>query len=144
MGVERSAAAQGFLDEFPREKKSTVANKFLFTVRSGIKDPRIVVDATRRRLSPQFDGWLIDKMDFNPSGALSFAAWAVAYEAQPYEERQVQKETKAEQYREEFMKTKPPSERQLAYLKALGYTGSPPETMEDASLFIEKHKRLRT
>lgn len=143
MGVERSLTAQAFLDQFPQERKSTVTNKFLFTVRSGITEPNAVVSATRRRLSPQFDGDIIQKIDFDDIGARSFANWAVEYEKQPYAERQAQKETKAEQYREEFMQTKPPSERQLAYLMALGYDGEPPESMKAASVLIEQKKRFR-
>lgn len=143
MGVERSITAQAFLDQFPQNRKSTVTNKFLFTVRAGVEEPNAVVLATRRRCNAQFDGDIIQKIDFDQIGARSFAAWAVEYEKQPYEERQAQKETKAEQYREDFMATKPPSERQLAYLQALGYQGKPPETMKAASDLIEQKKRFR-
>jgi hypothetical protein len=144
MAVERSITAQAFLDQFPQNRKSTVTNKFLFTVRSGVTEPNAVVSATRRRCAPQFDGDIIDKIDFDEIGARSFANWAVEYEKQPAAERNAQKETKAEQYREEFMKEKPPTERQLAYLQALGYKGEPPLSMKAASDLIERHKRVRT
>jgi len=70
--------------------------------------------------------------------ALGFAAWALAWEALPEDERDTIKQAHRQEHKSAWMAENPPSERQLGYLRSLGYAGMPPATMAEASEAIDR------
>jgi hypothetical protein len=94
--------------------------------------------AERSRLRP-----VVEAVQRDFGGACSYAAWVLAWEQLPADEQQRRKAERGRQYQQEAKAAKAPSERQIAYLRSLGYAGPAPGTMAEASSLINKWKDNR-
>lgn len=144
-------ARETFLALFPAPKRGTIANWFLYPVRSqGATTPRAVLASVvamlRDRIArEQRYGYDLNGADeqlaiilSHESEALDFAAYYLAYAQLPEAERESIKDAQRQQHKDAWMTEHPPSERQLAYLQSLGYAGTPPATMREASVAIDR------
>ncbi len=145
-------ADRAFLDLFPANRRSHVANLFLDPVRRGIATPTQVYGAVyaelRRRLEgPRWHGYddtndrlIFDTLRGNYDAAVAYAGWCVAYEQLPPEEKKRRKQASTAEGIGLWQEQQPPTEKQIAYIRALGYTG-PIENRRHASSVIDVYKR---
>ncbi len=130
-------ASKTLLDHFGQRLRSTVANMYLRPIREGrARDPRAahaeVVRALReRREQARRVGWLesfeladaiLDTITRYEADALAYAAWALAWEALSPEERRRQQGERSAQHIASIMDRQPPTEKQIAYIRRMGFT----------------------
>src|SRR5205823_634194 len=72
------------------------------------------------------------------AGALAYAAWVLWWEAMPDVERERLKAERARVYQLQAMGTQAPTERQIGYLRSLGYRGPAPASKAEASALIDR------
>jgi hypothetical protein len=84
---------------------------------------------------------VLEALQSDRVGALALAQDVINYEHMPYEARQRIKAERAAPYVQEAMRGKPVTEKQTAYLRALGYTGAPPGDRASASVLIARLSR---
>lgn len=137
-----------FLTNFPAKVRSLIANQFCYAVRSGHKQPDMVIrwvkaDA-RKRLAKNPDQrdsqTLLLELLQEPTAALKFAAFIIHRESLPAEVREQQKEEQGKTFREQYMSSLPPTDKQLSYLRSLRCP-TVPKTRLEASKLIEQFKR---
>jgi hypothetical protein len=141
---------RAWLEQFPPERRSAIANWFHYAVRSGVPVPAAVLVAVQstveRRLHWRKDQdaeWLhlvLERLSGERSGAMAYAQSVIEYEALPPEARQRVKAERTFSYVKEAMRGKEVTPAQLAYLRALGYSGAPPADRAHASTIIETLK----
>src|SRR5262245_23946327 len=115
-----------FLNRFPQNARSLIANQFCRAVRSGCATVPVIIEAVlrdvRRRLRGRIDPErqaIQDQLRFalqNDEEAGTFAQFILDREDLPADERHQLKRQGAGQYRDEWMSRQPPTEKQLAYL----------------------------
>lgn len=116
-----------FLNHFEIRQRATVANLFLYAVRRGITEPHRIVSAVRHDLLAQAIRWgnhdgkernehILSVIDTHFDEALDYARWALWWESLSAQERH---RIKAEKW----MAQQPATEKQIAYLRSLGWTG---------------------
>lgn len=144
-----TAARDTFLAHFPQNKRGTIANWFLRPIREHADDPQIVVSCVLADLYRRLENaWASEKALADASAAieiiqehraeaLAFAAYYVAYERLPDAERAASKEHERQGHKDAWMTGQPPSDRQLTYLRSLGYAGTP-ASMREASEAIDR------
>ncbi len=138
---------------FPTSARSLVANIFLDKVRGGITEPCAIVDAVQRDATRRL-AWAVSDDRYNPTAALlcsaidndpdeaiDFARWCIEWERLPNDQRQQLKEERGADHRRRWMEQQPATERQVAYVRALGWTGTEPASKAEASRLIDE---LRT
>jgi hypothetical protein len=149
---------EAFLALYAENRRAPISNFFMAAVRNhGARNPREVVQCVRDNLYERLS-WAhhyhdqaeeerillyLDPVEGEPELALGFAEWAIAWVALPKEEREQIKQQRQDTHRSGWMGERPPSKKQLAYLKSLGYKGDPPATMLAASQLIEQMKNRR-
>ena len=141
------ALAEGsrvWLDQFPANKRSGVANWFHHAVREGALTPHAVLTAVRvllhRRLQWRPDAHysaVLATLQHDQAGALAYAQYVLAYEALPSAERQRVKASRALAYLKTTMRGKPVTDAQRWKLGSLGYRGEPPVDRAAASALID-------
>ena len=148
---EHAAEPRAWLEHIPTPRRSGVANCFHGAVRGGHRTPDAVVhqvqQTMQRRLqwtsAPTETAYLqavLDALQTDRAGALAYAQSVIDYEHLPYETRQRLKAARTTPYLQEAMRGQPVSEKQVAYLRALGYTGPCPEDRAAASALIDRLK----
>lgn len=100
-----------FLEHFPVDRRSTVANKFLEVIRKGIDNPEAVLTSVYEKMRETDDRSYISDAIYEFMSAVR-----------------------------SYMSQEEPTEKQLSYLRALGYTGKTPETKAQASELISTIK----
>jgi hypothetical protein len=140
-------AKDDYLAQFPERQRGPVGNLFLRPIRNGITDPAAIVEAVRRDLLSR-----LQQSRDEPEGrkkvlavlqtldqpeARATAAWYVSYEKLPPAAKATLKAQRAEAGIRAWMETQPPTERQLNYLRRLGYDG-PVENRARASELIDR------
>jgi hypothetical protein len=140
---------RAWLEQWPPERRSTVANYFHYAVRSGHTSPTAVVQAVAAEVQKRLQ-WTIDQprrqwlhevlhaIRNDPDAARAYAETVLAWEQLPYAERQQQKSTRAAPFLEEAMRGKPTTSKQLGLLQSLGYSGPPPTDRAEASALIDR------
>ncbi|RIH88845.1 hypothetical protein [Calidithermus roseus] len=129
-----------FLSYFPPEYRSTAANCLLTAVRQGCADPNQVVgyalETARRRMRWGSEAFhtLVWLAEFDPEALLAGARWALWWESLPFAERQRIKRERSEEAVTRWMETQPPTEKQLSYLRVLGYTDEVANRLEASRL----------
>lgn len=134
MTPQNEQARIDFLSLIETRRRSVVTNAFLNQVRNGITDPWKIVagvcndlrekinrawsDETRERDQRTYELITTHLID-----AARFASWAAAYEAQPAEVRAESRRTAQEEHVSRWLSNQPPSEKQLSYIRSLGYKG---------------------
>lgn len=142
-----------FLALFPVPRRSQLTNVFLQAIwHGGHRKPTAVLDYVRReadqRLADahahqnldEYEKWQSVLYALDTPEALLFAAWAIHHACLPEAERRREKASRKAGYLVAWMAGQPPSERQIAYLRALGHQGDPPSTKLEASALIERLK----
>lgn len=143
-----------FLQHFPNARRSYVSNTVLYAVRAGARTPKAVLAAVEHELSEtaiRSRRWgFTDTMERTESiyatlnefhdEALAFCAWALAWEALPAAERERQKKAKGAPHRQAYLDTQPATDKQVSYIRALGYHG-PVTSKASASELIDKLRR---
>lgn len=140
-------ARDTFLAHFPENKRGTVANWLLQPIREFHADtPALVLTLTIGRINKMLaDSWATEERRQELRHALSVIAqhrdealacadYYLSYASLPEDERQKVKQRQRDTYRAE----RPPTDRQLDYLRILGYIGTPPATLHEASEAIER------
>lgn len=126
-----------FLEHFPESKRSTVANNFLWVIRKGITDPEIVLTEVFEKARLQEDKrYITDAIYKFMSEAVDYIKYLLDWEDLPDSEKQYYKKIQAKKAVRFFMNKDMPTEKQMSYLKALGYTGRPTESKGEASDLI--------
>jgi len=145
---------RALLERFPSNRRSYISNTFLYAVRSGARTPGKVLTDVEHELSEtakRSRRWgFTDTIERTESiysilnefhdEALAFAAWAIRWEALPPAERERQKRAKGEVHRQAYMEQQPATDKQVAYIRSLGYQG-PVTSKAHASSLIEQLKR---
>ena len=145
---------RALLERFPGTRRSYVANTFLYSVRSGARTPAKVLADVEHELSEtakRSRRWgfseTVERTEAVSSilnewhdEALAFAQWAIDWEALPPAERERQKKAKGAVSRQAYMEQQPATDKQVAYIRALGYHG-PVTSKAHASSLIEQLKR---
>jgi len=130
-----------FLEYFAPEKRSTVANNFLWIIRKGITDPDLVVTEVYEKARKDRDKhYISDTIFAYLSEAFKFVSYLIDWEKLPEEEKRYYKNIQAKKAVKAYMAKELPTEKQLQYLRALGYTGPAPESKADASELISTIK----
>ena len=128
---------RALLERFPGTRRSYVANTFLYAVRAGAQTPAKVLADVEHELSEtakRSRRWgfsetvertetMYSILNEYHDEALAFAAWAIAWEALPPAERERQKKAKGAPHRLAWMEQQTATEKQVAYIRALGYQG---------------------
>jgi hypothetical protein len=142
------SAPREWLTQWPAGRRSLRANLFHFAVRHGACTPGAVVAAVvhdlQRRLQWGDDPTLaavLEQLQSDPAPALQYAGTVIAYEHLLYAARQRVKAERATPYLQEAMRGKPITDKQSAYLRALGHTGPQPEDRATASALIDRLTR---
>ncbi len=128
---------RALLERFPNARRSYVANTLLYAVRAGARTPAEVLAAVEHELretAKRSRRWgFTDTVERTEAvysilneyhdEALAFAAWAIAWEALPPAERERQKKAKGAPHRQAYLDTQPATDKQVAYIRSLGYQG---------------------
>ncbi len=148
-------ASKAFLERFEQPVKSTIANLFLRPVRAGTAHyPRAVLaevlrELQARRARAAAGGWretleltemIYATIAAHEKEAIAFGAWALEWEALPPEERERRKRDRGEQYRTAHMDRQAPTDKQVEYLRRMGYDG-PIDSKAFASSLIDCYTR---
>ncbi len=126
-----------FLAYFDNPRRSFVTNLFLHAVRRGERTPRRVlaaVNAEIRACQERAQYWGREDSStrydeaqevilLHPDEALAFCSWALDWERLTPAEKRHYRGAQGEQFRRDWMKQQPATDRQIAYVRALGYTG---------------------
>jgi hypothetical protein len=141
---------RAWLEQFPPERRSPIANWFHLSIRSGVSVPAAVlvaVEATvQRRLAwrkDQDDSWLhlvLARLQDDRGRAMAYAQSVINYEALPPAARQRVKAERSVASLKDAMRGKTVTPAQRAYLSALGYTGPAPHDRAAASHLIDQLK----
>lgn len=143
--------AKAFLERLANCRRAHVSNLFLEQVRYGVRDPEEIVHRVWNHVKAKgtHSTYQADQIKYQeyataieaqPEEAILYARYCVAWESLPREERERQKEARSKQYREQWMASKPPTEPQIRYLKAMGYRGEITDRHQ-ASELITKLKK---
>jgi hypothetical protein len=145
---DREQAAKAWLLHLPEHQRGWMGNLFHAAARQGAASPaeiirRVAIDASGAAVAPYIDNTrrehyrtFLDALDRDREGALRFAGWVLDYSQLPPEVRQALKDERDAKGRQDWMRTQPPTERQLEFLLGLGYTGAPPSDRQSASELI--------
>ena len=137
MTAETATDRRAFLAFFPDHDKSHITNIFLHAIRAGATNVDTVYrdvevdlrerlrEAALRRdkdTHAKIDTYLYYFEHF-PESACDFAAWALDWERMTPAEKAREKAKKAAPHIHSHMQGQPPTERQIAYLRSLGWQG---------------------
>jgi hypothetical protein len=142
------------MDLLPQQERSTVANLFYRAVRAGVTDPSHVVEDVygqlrerqweMRRQTRDGLSWAIQRsvvqerwmqvLREHREDAVAFARYVIAREQLPRGEREAEKAVRAVQYQQAAMAEQPPTAKQLAYLRSLGWPDGASSKAEASAL----------
>lgn len=148
-------ASRALLEHFPQPRRSAIANLFLNEVRRGAGETpeqvRVAVmmeltDRLRRAANYQWADEYTRVAEFirilhaHEPAARQYAQWALDWESLPPEERERQKGERSAQHLSAAMDRQPPTEKQVGYLRKMGYDG-PIDSKAHAAALIDIHTR---
>jgi hypothetical protein len=136
------------LPRIPTKRRGPLVSAFLEPIRASVTDPQQIVTAavaTIRRQIQDYGRWMTPQSSDelratllavlgHPTEALALAAELIAYEALPREEKQRLKAERAEQSRQEYMASLPPTDKQLWYPRKLGVAITPSNRWEASTM----------
>ncbi len=132
-----------FLEHFKANNRGPVMNLFLFAARNGCRTPEEILLYVQERAGEYAGGQysvLPQLVRENPEQALALARYALTWETLPDNVKTGIKDARAKEYRAEYMKKQPPTEKQLKYLRSLGY-GEEVLNRWEAAQLIERLKK---
>jgi len=138
-----------FLNAWSPARRSLIVNQFCNAVRAGAFTVNQILEMVGAEANEYWfqngDGGergqaqrLLLKLIDEPE-TRKFAEFILRREGLPDEEKRRLKEAAGDRYRRDYMEKQPPTEKQLGYLRSLGYLHTPTNRLE-ASDLIEKHK----
>jgi hypothetical protein len=160
-----SEVNRAFLDHFDPTQRGVVNNHFLAAVRAGAQTPEQVVRMVIHQLEFAIRRDTLYRQQYGRATedqnttrkrevlnaiaeyteeALDEARWAIAWEKLTPAQKEQARRERAQPHIQTWMQGQPPSQRQLGYLAGLGYSGTQPATMADASALIDRLKRARS
>jgi hypothetical protein len=125
------SAKENFLAQWPQNKRATIMNQILASIRDGhASTPTQMIewlrsDIIRRVSKPYADSdaknaqFTLMRVIAEPS-MTPMCEYCLWWESLPYDEKQQIKRTRGTDYAKQAMAGQPPTEKQLKYLKALG------------------------
>lgn len=136
-----------YLSYFPHPQRSGAANHLLEAVRAGCDEPNQVVGFAleRARYKSQWSDYarlFLVMAELDTDAIFAGARWALWWETLSPTEKAAYRRPQQERAIQAWMETQAPTEKQVAYLRALGYTGPEPSSRAEASRLIESHKRV--
>jgi hypothetical protein len=145
---------QAFLSRLPRPFAGHLSDLFHDAVRAGRGTPSevvqwVVADVLRRlerQTRPdaaEAQRALLGAMAADPEGARAYAAHCLHWRALPQSERQKLKQDQRDAHRAAMMESLPATEKQIGFLRVLGYSGPPPPSRAEASRLIDERKQQR-
>ena len=123
-----------FLAHWESPRRALITNLFCYAVREGCKDEAAVCEHVRAAIRQRawYDSQQAAAQGLVRLNALldspeahEFAASIIERERLPREERERQKAERASFYQQEYMRGKPPTEKQISFLKKLGCLETP-------------------
>jgi len=131
----------------PARDKGFLLNLFNLAVRDGETEPNQIIFNVGRRVKKYLDDPQLSleraaalddfRKMLNTMEAFEYAHYVLGYEYKPYEQKQAIKSERAEQIKQKTFGQQPATDKQVRYLRFLGYTGKV-ETKEQASGLIEQ------
>jgi hypothetical protein len=143
------------LEHFEPSRRSFVANTYLESIRAGIHHPFQVLTDVKHKLHEviarsQRWGHLSDVAERNQKvldilidfhdEAMEYAAYCLDWERLTPEQKSRIRGVQGEQYRRAHMEQQPATDKQIAYIRGLGYLGEV-TSKAHASELIERLKR---
>lgn len=133
----KNNAKDSFLQLFPDNMKSHITNTFLQVIRAGAKSLDVVKSDVitkaldRCETAQQYNDekniekfrLLLQVLEKYPEETEGFILHCLAWESLPHEVKEVNKKQKADSYRQRWLSTQPATEKQIAYLRKLGWAG---------------------
>lgn len=129
----------------PARDKGFLLNLFNLAVRDGETEPNQIIYNVGRRVKrylddPQLSLERAAALDdfrklLNTMEAFEYAHYVLGYEYKPYEQKQAIKIERAEQVKQKTFGQQPATDKQIRYLRVLGYQGKV-ETKQQASDLI--------
>jgi len=133
-----------FLEYFEPAKRSTIANTFLDPIRKGITDPDLVITEVYEKARRNSDKKYISDTIFRYlHDAFDYVNYLFDWEKLDPQEKQYYKSQTARKAIHSHMAQELPTEKQIAYLRALKYKGKPPESKAEASDLIATIKTFQ-
>jgi hypothetical protein len=141
-----------FLTLVPDDLGGWLTNIVLGEVRQGAHLPSDVREGAIRTLRARLGAWgkedervrtMLGLLLRHRHAAERFAAWCIDYEELPPEEKQREKAARGEEHRRAWLDGQPPTEKQLRFLRSLGYRG-PVTSKAHASSLIDGLLKTRT
>lgn len=130
-----------FLGYFEPAKRSTVVNIFLSQIRKGMTNPDIIITEVYEKARKDRDKHYISDTIFKYlSDAFKYVSYLFDWEHLPDSEKQYYKNIQAKKAVKAYMAKEKPTDKQLSYLKALGYTGPAPDSKAEACELISTIK----
>lgn len=133
-----------FLNLFPANRRGWVSNVFCLAVRRGCSTPEKVVNVAISRVEHDLKIYreprhfeLFNALVAYRELALEFAKYIIYWENLPPDVKRQKKFARAEFYKGEYLSNQPPTEKQIKYLKSLGYDGKVKSKWEAMKLIDE-------
>lgn len=119
------------LDNCPAKLRGHFTNLFLTPVRKGLREPQQIVDRITYDLERKLTRWGSDENNEEyltiiasyGVEALDFASWALWYHSLSPEQVAARKQKRQDDFRREWMSSQPATDKQISYLRRLGYDG---------------------
>jgi hypothetical protein len=140
-----------FLAHFPVAKRGPIANWFLRPIREhGAHNPHVVVAGVLALLQTRLEQpWASHQarsdaelaqsvIRAHRDDALQCATYYIAYERLPDDAKAALKRDQRAAGQHAWMAEKPPTAKQIGYLRTLGYAEAPPPSMLQASELIDR------
>ena len=139
---ENYPAARDFLDLLPPKMRSLAANMFLEAIRFGIMEPdqaceTIIATARHEKYPRKNKLFIADHIEKFPFEAGSLINYYLEWENLSTEQKEAARIEQSKDFRLMHMANLPPTEKQIQYLRKLGYKGSI-GNREQASEMIDK------
>ena len=136
-----------FLEHFEQARRSLIANMFCRAVRDGAETVDAVIssvkgDAQRRLLTGDREQQTTQRLLLSlldGQEALAFAQRTLEWEKLSFDQKDLIKRARAEEYKRLSMRARPATEKQLSFLRALG-CHTTPSHRQHASELIGKYK----
>jgi hypothetical protein len=140
-----------FLGLVPESLRSQASNVVLARYRAGAATPSAIYYAAIEHLRDRLGGWgnedgnvraILGLLVRHRAEALAYCAWAIDWEQLSPAEKDRLKAARGEEYRQAYQEAEPPTGKQRAYLRRLGYQGEP-RSKRHASELIDQLLRGR-
>ena len=133
------------LEDCPVKLRGYFTNLFLSPVRRGLREPQQIVSSIVQELEGKLNRWGPDEnkreylaiIQSYRIEALDFADWAVWYHSLSPEEIAARKQKLHDDFRREWMSSQPATDKQISYLRVLGYDGDVTSKQEASELITK-------